>query len=73
MKMYPPSGDRVSAQQRELEVAFNYDLLEDTFVMVEEDNYHKNKSQEGKDTVKVQIETSEGKQIHLSLTKVVLS
>ena len=38
--------------------------------MVEEENSHMNKDDEEKDMVKVQIETSEGKNTHLSLPMV---
>ena len=57
-------------------MVFNYDLLEDTFVMVKavkEENSQMNKDEEEEDMIKVQIETSEGKKIHLLLPKVLLS
>ena len=62
-------ADRVTADHHELEVAFNYELLDDAFVVKDKEKSIV-ESEEKEEMVEVEIEMAEGQKTHLSLRKV---
>ena len=68
-------ADRVTADHHELEVAFNYELLDDAFVVKDREKSKETppqivESEEKEEMVQVEIEMAEGQKTHLSLRKV---